>query len=130
MIDFNQIERLRPRPTEPAADQPLFGRRPRVAEVAARAGVSTATVDRVINARGGVRQKTVALVEKAIREIAAVDRARPVHAATFDVFLPANSGRSTEVLAEAITPRERSSRRASPRRVRRAHRIRRPSPIN
>ena len=84
-------------------DQPLFGRRPRVAEVAARAGVSTATVDRVINARGGVRQKTVALVEKAIREIAAVDRAKPRHAANFDIFLPANSGRSTEVLAEAIT---------------------------
>jgi len=83
-------------------DQPLFERRPRVAEVAARAGVSTATVDRVINARGGVRKKTVALVEKAIREIVAVDRTRPAHAATFDIFLPANSGRSTEVLAEAI----------------------------
>ena len=52
--------------------QPLFERRPRVAEVAARAGVSTATVDRVINARGGVRKKTVALVEKAIRGVPGV----------------------------------------------------------
>ena len=84
-------------------EQPLFERRPRVAEVAARAGVSTATVDRVINARGGVRKKTVALVEKAIREMVAVDRSRPAHAAAFDIFLPANSGRSTEVLAEALT---------------------------
>jgi LacI family transcriptional regulator len=84
-------------------EQPLFGRRPRVAEVAARAGVSTATVDRVINARGGVRKKTVAAVEKAIREIVAVDRSRPGHTATFDIFLPANSGRSTEVLADAVS---------------------------
>jgi LacI family transcriptional regulator len=86
-----------------SGDQPLFERRPRVAEVAARAGVSTATVDRVINARGGVRKKTVALVEKAIREIVAVDRSRPAHATTFDIFLPASSGRSTEVLAEAFS---------------------------
>jgi LacI family transcriptional regulator, galactose operon repressor len=84
-------------------NQPLFERRPRVAEVAARAGVSTATVDRVINARGGVRKKTVALVEKAIREIVAVDRGRPSQAPSFDIFLPANSGRSTELLAEAVS---------------------------
>jgi LacI family transcriptional regulator len=83
-------------------DQRLFERRPRVAEVAARAGVSTATVDRVINARGGVRKKTVALVEQAIRDIIAVDRTKPGTAATFDVFLPADSGRSTEVLADAV----------------------------
>ena len=75
MIDLHQSQG---RTRSHQADQPLFERRPRVAEVAARAGVSTATVDRVINARGGVRQKTVALVEKAIREIAAVDRARPI----------------------------------------------------
>src|SRR5262245_15301925 len=103
LIDFNQNKDGEV-PTSEAggADQPLFERRPRVAEVAARAGVSTATVDRVINARGGVRKKTVALVEKAIREIVAVDRSKPSRAATFDIFLPANSGRSTEVLAEAV----------------------------
>ena len=111
-------------------DQPLFERRPRVAEVAARAGVSTATVDRVINARGGVRKKTVALVEKAIREIVAVDRSRPAHAATFDIFLPANSGRSTEVLAEAITRASEVPRRAGQHRVRRAHESRQRWPIN
>ena len=47
----------------------VFERRPRVADVAARAGVSTATVERVINGRGGVHQKTVARVEEAIRAI-------------------------------------------------------------
>jgi LacI family transcriptional regulator len=72
-----------------------------VAEVAARAGVSTATVDRVINGRGGVRPKTVALVQKAIGEMTA-DRTKPASPGPFDIFLPANSGRSTEVLAEAI----------------------------
>ncbi|MBI3513707.1 MAG: helix-turn-helix domain-containing protein, partial [Proteobacteria bacterium] len=47
----------------------MLTRRPKVADVAARAGVSPATVDRVINGRGGVHQKTVALVEAAIRDI-------------------------------------------------------------
>ena len=56
----------------------VLERRPKVADVAARAGVSTATVDRVINGRGGVHQKTVARVEEAIREI--VGATRPVAA--------------------------------------------------
>jgi LacI family transcriptional regulator len=101
MIDLDQNEKVKLRTVEPGGYQPLFGRRPRVAEVAARAGVSTATVDRVVNGRGGVRPKTVALVQEAIREMCA-DRARPVSAGPFDILLPANSGRSTEVLAEAI----------------------------
>ena len=46
-----------------------FARKPRVAEVAARAGVSTATVDRVINGRGGVHQRTVVRVTEAIRDL-------------------------------------------------------------
>ena len=52
----------------------MLERRPKVADVAARAGVSTATVDRVINGRGGVHQKTVARVEEAIREIVGATR--------------------------------------------------------
>jgi LacI family transcriptional regulator len=47
----------------------LIERRPKVAQVAALAGVSTATVDRVINGRGGVRRETVTRVETAIRSI-------------------------------------------------------------
>lgn len=82
----------------------VLDRRPRVAEVAAKAGVSTATVDRVINGRGGVHPKTAARVEEAVRAIA--DRrphsAAPVVPGPFDIFLPASSGRSTEVLAEQI----------------------------
>lgn len=81
----------------------VLERRPKVADVAARAGVSTATVDRVINGRGGVHQKTVARVEQAIREIVGGDhRLAPQAGARFDIFLPADSGRSTEVLAESL----------------------------
>jgi LacI family transcriptional regulator len=84
----------------------VLERRPKVATVAARAGVSSATVDRVINRRGGVHQKTVARVEEAIREIVGggpANRIAPRARGRFDIFLPANSGRSTEVLAEALT---------------------------
>jgi LacI family transcriptional regulator len=83
----------------------MLERRPKVADVAARAGVSTATVDRVINGRGGVRKKTAALVEAAIRDISGGGRvaASALAHGPFDIILPANSGRSTEVLAEALT---------------------------
>src|SRR5918997_4558494 len=79
-------------------------RRPKVAQIAARAGVSTATVDRVINGRGGVHQKTMARVNDAIRDIAGHPSASisQAHGMAFDIFLPAASGRSTEVLAEAL----------------------------
>ncbi|ROU03706.1 LacI family DNA-binding transcriptional regulator [Histidinibacterium lentulum] len=42
-----------------------------VKEIALQAGVGTATVDRVLNGRGGVRAGTVARVEKAIAELEA-----------------------------------------------------------
>jgi len=85
----------------------VFERRPRVAEVAAKAGVSTATVDRVLNARGGVREQTAARVEQALREMAgpgigSASRRAANASLHFDIFLPANSGRSTEVLGEAL----------------------------
>ena len=83
----------------------MFERRPRVSVVAARAGVSTATVDRVINGRGGVRAKTVARVEEAIREIVghplsvapAIDPAQ-----RFDVVLSGERGGATKALADAF----------------------------
>jgi LacI family transcriptional regulator len=85
----------------------LMERRPKVADIAARAGVSTATVDRVINGRGGVHQETVARVVDALRELADSHPAGPhrsrSEAQVFDIFLPADSGRSTEVLAEALS---------------------------
>lgn len=43
--------------------------RPTVHDIAAEAGVSLATVDRVLNARPGVRQKTVDKVEAAVQRI-------------------------------------------------------------
>lgn len=43
--------------------------KPTTKDVAKAAGVSLATVDRVLNARAGVRQATVERVQKAIREI-------------------------------------------------------------
>lgn len=93
-------------------DRVVMERRPRVAEVAAKAGVSTATVDRVINGRGGVRGETVARVERAIGEITKAVSARPLprrlERRTIDVLLPGNSGRSTEVLAEQMAEAARS----------------------
>jgi LacI family transcriptional regulator len=83
----------------------VLARRPKVADVAAKAGVSPATVDRVINGRGGVREKTIARVEEAIREIVGGFSAPRLAARAverLDIFLPAHSGRSTEVLAEAL----------------------------
>ena len=81
----------------------VLERRPRVADVAARAGVSTATVDRVINGRGGVHQKTVARVEEAIRNIVggrSALLADPAH--RFDVVLSGERGGGTKALADAF----------------------------
>ena len=82
----------------------VLERRPKVADVAARAGVSTATVDRVINGRGGVHQKTVARVEEAIREIVGHPRApAAVNAAQrFDAVLSGERGGGTKALADAF----------------------------
>ena len=83
----------------------VLARRPKVSDVAARAGVSTATVDRVLNARGGVRPMTVLKVERAIQDLA---NGTDAHGGDenelrkIDVILPAESGRSTEVLGEQL----------------------------
>lgn len=50
--------------------------RPTVHDVAARAGVSLATVDRVLNKRGGVAAKSVKLVDEAVNELGYVRDAR------------------------------------------------------
>jgi LacI family transcriptional regulator len=83
----------------------VLERRPKVADVAARAGVSTATVDRVINGRGGVHQKTVARVEEAIRDI--VGGQRPLApsvdpALRFDAVLSGERGGGTKALADGF----------------------------
>ena len=43
--------------------------KPTVHDIARRAGVSLATVDRVLNARPGVRAKTVARVQAAVASL-------------------------------------------------------------
>lgn len=80
----------------------VLDRRPKVADVAARAGVSTATVDRVINGRGGVHQKTIARVEEAIREIVGGRLPAPDPAHRFDVVLSGERGGGTKALADAF----------------------------
>lgn len=79
-------------------------RRPKVAEVAARAGVSTATVDRVINGRGGVHLRTVARVEAAIREMIVRPDLAPTSArsGTLHVILAGDGSQVTKSLAHAL----------------------------
>lgn len=50
-------------------DEPAGGKRATVHDVARTAGVSLATVDRVLNGRPGVRPQTASKVEAAIREL-------------------------------------------------------------
>lgn len=81
--------------------------RPTVHDIARTAGVSLATVDRVLNARPGVRAQTVARVETAIRELGYV---RDIGAANlarsrlyrFLFLLPEGDSRFTDGLAQAL----------------------------
>jgi LacI family transcriptional regulator len=65
------------------ADKPAH----RIREIAARAGVSAATVDRVLHHRGGVRDSTVADVLRAIAELDG-DRQAPGPTIRIDVIGP------------------------------------------
>ncbi|MGI9522083.1 MAG: LacI family DNA-binding transcriptional regulator [Hyphomicrobiaceae bacterium] len=81
----------------------MLGRRAKVSEIAATAGVSTATVDRVINARGGVRPTTVAKVERALQTITqGPPRGVGSTLRTFDIFLPHETARAMKVLKEEL----------------------------
>ncbi len=78
--------------------------RPTTRDVAAAAGVSLATVDRVLNARDGVRSATIERVRAAIdaigfeRDLSAANLARR-RAYRFEFLLPS---RSNEFLAEVV----------------------------
>src|SRR5258708_40300672 len=64
-------------------------------------GVSVATVDRVINGRGGVHRKTVERVEGVIRQMIGADRpVAPVR--RFDALLSGDGGQATRSLAQAL----------------------------
>ena len=81
--------------------------RPTVNDIARVAGVSLATVDRVLNARPGVRAKTIAAVNDAIvrlgyvRDVAAANlaRSRDYH---FTVLLPNTKSQFVQTLADAL----------------------------
>ena len=84
-------------------DNTLPGRIARIADIARQAGVSTATVDRVLNNRPNVSERTRQRVMQAKAAIesggAEVERARPWR---LKVFLPEDAGPSTEYLASCF----------------------------
>lgn len=81
--------------------------RPTVIDIAREAGVSLATVDRVLNARPGVRGKTIAAVQEAIarlgyvRDIAAANLARS-RSYRMVVLLPDTESQFVQTLEEAL----------------------------
>ncbi|MEY4873067.1 MAG: hypothetical protein RLZZ563_2397 [Pseudomonadota bacterium] len=81
--------------------------RPTVNDIAREAGVSLATVDRVLNARPGVRQKTIIAVNDAIarlgyvRDLAAANLARSRNYRMV-VLLPDTDGQFVQTLAAAL----------------------------
>ncbi len=81
--------------------------RPTVIDIAREAGVSLATVDRVLNARPGVREKTILAVNEAIarlgyiRDMAAANLARS-RSYRMVVLLPDSDGQFVQTLADAL----------------------------
>lgn len=83
----------------------LFERRPKVADIAAKAGVSTATVDRIMNRRGGVHQRTVARVEQVIRDIITGEGAEAAASPAtrrIAVILSRDGSLVTQILGQAL----------------------------
>jgi LacI family transcriptional regulator len=71
----------------------------RALDIAMKAGVSTSTVDRVLNKRGRVSSKTVRLVMDAQRELEGKGIVGPSPTKAIEVILPENAGNSTRYLA-------------------------------
>jgi len=76
--------------------------RPKIGEIAKIAGVSTATVDRVLNNRASVSRRAVTAVREALRSLTEGKSALPVVNKVFDVILPRDAGQSTEYLRAAF----------------------------
>src|SRR5690349_12374465 len=74
-----------------------------VKDIAYQAGLSTATVDRVINGRGGVRRQTSARIEAAIDELRKQEKDASLQGRTyvFDVIMEAPD-RFTRTVREAF----------------------------
>ena len=81
--------------------------KPRIIDIALQAGVSTATVDRVLNGRPGVRQKTLDRVYEAIRLLGNAS-VRPTIIPsvsadlTIDVVIAGDAGFPNEILAKEL----------------------------
>jgi LacI family transcriptional regulator len=96
-----------------------------ITDVAREAGVSTATVDRVINERPGVKERTRRRVMDATQRLGYLDEApttpRPgaARSRTFDFVLPAGTNTFMHILAEALGAGDPDN----PRIVPRVHRI-------
>lgn len=81
--------------------------RPTVHDVAHEAGVSLATVDRVLNGRAGVREKTVHRVQEAIQKLGYVRDTSAANLARqreyrFTVVLPKDPSQFTDTLKDAL----------------------------
>ena len=78
----------------------------RLADIADRAGVSTATVDRVIHHRPGVKPHTVAHIERVMREMAGSEPPAIVESSpaptVFDVILPKGPNFYFNILEEKL----------------------------
>jgi LacI family transcriptional regulator len=82
--------------------------RPTVHDIAREAGVSLATVDRVLNARPGVREETIARVQAVVDRIGYVRDTFAANLARqrlyrFAFVLPEGPGQFVETLSEALT---------------------------
>lgn len=91
--------------------------KPRILDIALQAGVSTATVDRVLNGRAGVRPKTVHKVHEAARFLAETGGRPRVLAPRSEglalrAFLGGRPGFANELLGQALRDTARS--RATP----------------
>jgi LacI family transcriptional regulator len=84
------------------------GQRARIVDIALQAGVSTATVDRVLNSRPGVRQKTIGKVHEAMRSLERAPQRRPTVVPSiaadlvFDVVIAGGAGFANDVLSDEI----------------------------
>jgi LacI family transcriptional regulator len=74
-------------------------RRPRALDIALKAGLSTSTVDRVLNGREGVSKKAVRLVMHAQAELENCVSSATALTDEIEVVLPENAGNSTRYLA-------------------------------
>ena len=90
--------------------------RPTLADVARAAGVSTATVDRVLNGRAGVRARTREVVTEAARRLGYVgDEPVPQpngRVLSFDVILPAGTNSYIEDLRQQFIAQGAAARLA------------------